>query len=391
MEQPMQIKRVSVEGYRVLKSTSFEPQGLNVLIGANGSGKSTVLDLFALLAEAMGGKLPKAISERGGINRLLTLGGPTRLRLKIETTPVGWPASVTESPLLYELVIMPSGIGYAIASELLIQDRGHSSGKPLAFLERDQGFATLHDTQDLSLALPLPVPAEQAAFGWLPRMSLEPETLRSLLATSLYMPPLVLDARSPLRLPQTLQPPDGAPNASGSDLISSLYEMRSADEDLWEQLTDVLNAGFPRFRKLEFPMVAGGQAALAWYEKDSNAPLYANELSTGTLRFLHLAAMLLSSKLPGLVLLDEPELSLHPELLRLLSELLIQASQRSQILVATHSSALVRWVSPEQVVVVERDDAGCSLKRGSELNLTHWLDTYTLDQIWQMGLMGGKP
>lgn len=137
--------------------------------------------------------------------------------------------------------------------------------------------------------------------------------------------------------------------------------------------------------------MAGGLAALAWYEKNLTSPLLPNEFSTGTLRFLHLAALLLSRKLPGLVLLDEPELSLHPEALRLLAELLVQASDRVQIFVATHSAALVRWMKPADVVVVERDEAVCRLTRGDSMKLDEWLEDYTLDQIWQMGLMGGNP
>jgi predicted ATPase len=348
--------------------------------------------LFVLIAEAMRGGLSKAISARGGIGRMLSQGHGGSLALRIESSPVGWPGSTVRSPLLYELEVAPSGIGYAITEENLSQDRKHASGNPFRFLQRHPGHLKFHDLASGNLTDPgWSVKHEEALLAQVPRTYAEPEAFREFLASPLHSAPVVLDERSPLRLPQTLQPPEGAPSASGSDLVSSLYQMRAGDDDRWEQLMDVLSAGFPRFRKVEFPLSAGGQAALAWYEKDSAAPLYANELSTGTLRFLHLATMLLSRNLPGIVLFDEPELSLHPELLRLLAELLAQASADVQVVVATHSGALVRWMKPEQVVVAQRDDEGCHLVRGDQLDLGQWLETYTLDQVWQLGLMDGKP
>ncbi|MBI2892819.1 MAG: AAA family ATPase [Deltaproteobacteria bacterium] len=392
MSLDLHIESVTVAGYRVLEQTTFDLAGLSVLIGANASGKSTLLDLFVLLAEAMRGGLSKAISARGGIARLLSQGYAGNLAVRIESSPVGWPGSTLGSPLSYELEIAPSGIGYAITGESLSQDRQHPSGNPFRFLERHPGHLKFHDPATGNLVDPSwPVKHEEAVLAQVPRTYAAPESFRELLASLLHSAPVVLDERSALRWPQTLQPPEGAPSASGSDLVSVLYQMRAGDDDRWEQLTDVLSAGFPRFRKLEFPLSAGGQAALAWYEKDAATPLYANELSTGTLRFLHLAAILLSRNLPGLVLFDEPELSLHPELLRLLAELLAQAADEVQVVVATHSGALVRWMKPAQVVVTERDDEGCHLIRGDKLDLGHWLENYTLDQVWQLGLMGGKP
>ncbi|MEW6755000.1 MAG: AAA family ATPase [Candidatus Latescibacterota bacterium] len=392
MLAPMRLQRLDVHGYRVLGNVALEPRGLNVLIGANGAGKSTVLDLFVLLTEAMRGGLAKAISIRGGISRILTLEHADHLALRVMTSPVPWPGSSALSALEYLLEISPSGVGYSITKELLQQDRGHVSGNPFFFLQRRLGHVKFHDPKTGGLADPdWPFLIEEAALGQVPRTYAEPEALRSLIATSLHAAPIALDERSPLRLPQTLQPPEGPPSASGSDLVSVLYQMRSADDDLWQQLMDLLGAAFPRFRRLEFPLVAGGQAALAWYERDVSSALYANELSTGTLRFLHLGALLLSRRLPGLVLLDEPELSLHPEALRLLSELLVQASAQAQIFVATRSAALVRWMRPGDVLVAERDEGGGRLVRGDSMDLEHWLDTYTLDQLWQMGVMGGKP
>jgi len=90
-------------------------------------------------------------------------------------------------------------------------------------------------------------------------------------------------------------------------------------------------------------------------------------------------------------LLDEPEVSLHPEMLSILADLLREASQRSQILVATHSDRLVRFLKPTEVVVADLTDEGLAkLTRADSLDLEKWLDEYTLDQVWEMGRIGGQ-
>jgi predicted ATPase len=110
------------------------------------------------------------------------------------------------------------------------------------------------------------------------------------------------------------------------------------------------------------------------------------------LRFLWLVTLLQSSELPEVTLLDEPEVGLHPQLLSLLAELFREASQRSQIIVATHSDRLVRFLNPKEVLVADLTEEGLTtLTWADSLNLDKWLDEYTLDQVWAMGRLGGRP
>ncbi len=140
-------------------------------------------------------------------------------------------------------------------------------------------------------------------------------------------------------------------------------------------------------------MVGGGQITLAWYEKNLTLPLYPNQLSEGTLRFLWLTTILLSPEPPPLILIDEPEVSLHPELLKILAALLQDASVRAQILAATHSSDLIRWLQPDEVVVIDKVDGKATFTWANDptLNLSEWLKEYTLSELWLMGNLGGRP
>src|SRR5207249_8027271 len=128
----------------------------------------------------------------------------------------------------------------------------------------------------------------------------------------------------------------------------------------FEAIEDSLRAAFPRFERLDFPPVAAGTLGLAWREHGFSKPLYAHQLSEGTLRFLWLATLLQSPGLTALTLLDEPEVSLHPELLSLLADLLREASQRTQVIVATHSDRLIRFLQPKEVVLIDQTEDGMS-------------------------------
>jgi predicted ATPase len=116
-----------------------------------------------------------------------------------------------------------------------------------------------------------------------------------------------------------------------------------------------------------------------------------HQLSEETLHFLWLATLLQSPGLTALTLLDEPEVSLHPELLSLLADLLREASNRTQLIVATHSDRLIRFLKPEEVLVMDSDNEGMStVKWADELDLGEWLKDYSLDELWSNGRLGAR-
>lgn len=107
--------------------------------------------------------------------------------------------------------------------------------------------------------------------------------------------------------------------------------------------------------------------------------------------FLWLATLLQSPGLPGVTLIDEPEVSLHPEMLRLLTDLMREASTRTQLIVATHSDRLVRFLDPGELIVCDLDEQGGMTTRWADaLDLDAWLEDYTLDQLWSKGILGGR-
>lgn len=326
-----------------------ELRPLTVMIGANGGGKTSVLEVMSLLAASAQGKLNEALRDLGGITAVLTAG---RSQMSF---------SVSSGASRYDLSISPSGIGYEIDAEGL------------------EGFELPHVNQlvyETALAQ-----AEKRGPA---------EQFRQRLASSVYYHTLDVRPRSPVRLPQPIRPA-GLPGANGEDLFTCLYEMREADPDRFDAIQDALRAAFPGFDKLTLPPVAAGALAMIWRDRNFPNGFYTHQLSEGALRFLWLVTLLRSAALPDVTLLDEPEVSLHPELLAILADLLREASQRSQIIVATHSDRLVRFLNPNEVMVADLTDDGLAkLTWADSLDLDRWLTEYTLDQVWSMGRLGGR-
>jgi predicted ATPase len=167
--------------------------------------------------------------------------------------------------------------------------------------------------------------------------------------------------------------------------------MREADRDRYEAVEDALRVAFPGFERLDFPPVAAGTLAMTWKDSNFSRPFYMPQLSEGTLRFLWLATLLQSPGLTAVTLLDEPEVSLHPELLRLLAELMREASARTQLIVATHADRLVRFLEPNEVITMDLEEDGTVRANwADQLDLDAWLEEYTLDEVWRRGRMGGR-
>lgn len=377
--------RIRIRGFRRLHEVDLELRPLCVLIGANGSGKTSVLDLFSLLAASAAGTLKSAISEMHGLHANLTVDRAKDLGFELTTDVQG------QAPLAYSLRMTPSGVAYELSEEYLTQQRD-AGPPPFKHIDSRPGDIRYHDVAGGGPVRPTwdhnPL---ETSLAQVPRMFGEPEDFRKRLASSTHYHTLDVSPRSPVRQPQPLRPAD-LPGRQGEDLVSCLFYLREADRDRFEAVQEALRSGFPGFERLDFPPVAAGTLAMTWKDRNFSRPMYMHQLSEGTLRFLWLATLLQSPGLTAVTLLDEPEVSLHPELLSLLADLMREASTRTQLIVATHADRLVRFLRPHEVVVMDLTDEGMATATWAEqMELGQWLDEYTLDEVWRMGRMGGRP
>lgn len=374
---------IKIQGFRRLLDINLPLRSMCVLVGANGVGKTSLLDVFSLLASSAEGKLSDKSSEFGGIASLITYDRSESMSLDL-SMPVD-----QFDPLEYSLSITAKGPAYVIGEEILAQTR-HENRPPFKHIDSHCQDVKYFEVERNKLVRPTwehnPL---ETSLSQVPKMFQEPEEFRSRLASSTFYHTLRVEQRAPVRLPQPMRPAK-LPGKDGEDLVSCLYYLRETDRPRFESIEDSLRAAFPDFERLDFPPVAAGTLAMTWKDSNFTHPIYTHQLSEGTLRFLWLATLLQSPGLTAITLLDEPEVSLHPELLSLLASLMREASDRTQLVVATHSDSLVRFLEPDEVVVMDiQDDGSSSIKWADTFDLERWLSEYSLDEVWRMGRMGG--
>ena len=380
----VKIKRIGIAGFRRLKDVDIEMRPMMALIGANGVGKTSFMDALSLLAASARGSMRQRLSDLSGIAAVITRDNLGSIILKAEIDNPGY------EPLNYNLSLVPQGTGYAISEEFLTQT---TPGYLNPFKHIDAKYDDIQfsdpSTQRLQ-KLDWEYDSLESALSQIPRMYRQTEQSRRTLSSTEQYHVLDVGQRAPIKLPQQLRPTT-LPGQNGEDLAPFLYNLRETDHGKYEAVEDALKVVFPKFEALGFPVVATGMISMTWKEKTFRNPFNMNELSEGTLRFLWLVSLLQSPDLPTITMIDEPEVSMHPELLSLLSDLMREASNRTQIIVATHSDRLVQFLNPNEVVVMDVDeDGGASMTWGDSLELDEWLAEYSLDEVWQMGRMGGR-
>ena len=377
---------LTVRGFRRLAEVDLELRPLTVLIGANGVGKSSLLDVLSILASSAQGNLNAAVSEMSGLPAVMTYDHASEVGFGISMAVPNY------EPLHYSLSLRPQGAAYLIDRETLQQKQRRqgfpgpflhidSRGTDIKYFEVDQGRLVRPNWEYNPL---------ESSLSQVPKLFRAPEEFRHRLASSTFYHVLNVEPRSPVRLPQAMRPAS-LPGRNGEDLVSCLYYLREAEPDRFEAVEDSLKAAFPGFKRLDFPPVAAGTLAMTWRDNSFTKPLYMHQVSEGMVRFVWLATLLQSPGLTALTLLDEPEVSLHPELLSLLAGLLREAAHRTQIVVATHSDRLVRFLKPDEVVVMDAAEDGTStLTWADKMNLEQWLEEYTLDELWHNGRLGAR-
>jgi predicted ATPase len=181
------------------------------------------------------------------------------------------------------------------------------------------------------------------------------------------------------------------PNAA--NLAAFLYYLQQQKPDHFANIEDAIRQIAPFFERfnLEPSRLAPDRIRLEWKEKGSDIYFNASSISDGTLRFICLATLLLQPELPAVVLLDEPELGLHPAAVSLLADLLSSASTRTQVLAATQSVTLVNQFDPEAVWAVDREDGQSVFRHLNKQDMSLWIDAYALGELWEKNVLGARP
>ena len=389
---------MSIQALRLSGLLSFAPDSapldlrrLNVLIGPNGSGKSNLIEAIELLA-ATPRDLAATIRDGGGPREWLwkgDAGGPAEIEAVLEGAPTG-------RPLRYHIQFDAVQSRLEITDEAIeevIPKPGMPPGSDVFFYYRfQQGHPVINvadgprHLQRENLRPDQSVLAQRKDPDLYPEVTWVGERLGAFHTFREWS----FGRYVALRQPQPADLPEDRLLADSRNLALVLNQIEH--DSGGARLNALMRQFYPRFERLS-TRISGGTVQFYLHERGFPAPIPATRLSDGTIRFIALAAALLANDPPPLLCVEEPELGLHPDALPLLGELFVEASAKTQLILTTHSDALVSALTDhvDAVVVCERLGDGTTLQRLDPNRLSAWLDEYRLGDLWRMGELGANP
>jgi predicted ATPase len=374
-EKPLQnpservkVQTLEIKGFRGIKHASIELGDVNVLIGANGAGKSNILSALGFLERVADSSFQRAISEIGGSNFVLYGGRKVTTNARIA---VHFQDAKNADTTIFELTIRFGEDDLPVLKEKLNSQR---MGRTNFFVTESEFFNTPLDHKKLQ--------EFTSAFA----------IKNNLSQTRVYH---FSDSSPQARIRQScLMNDNHYLKSDAGNLAAFLYRFAKVKPERFgsfEALIKRIVPGFDRFM-LSPDRLNETLIRLEYRDTRHDLLLTASYLSDGSLRFIALAALLYFNP-PPLVIIDEPELGLHPTALIFLAELIQQASFESQIIVATQNPEFLNQFQPHQILVVEQDELSeeTFVKRLDATELEGWLEDYKIGDLWLQNVLGGKP
>ncbi len=367
------LERVILQGYKSIREAEITLTPVNVLIGANGAGKSNFISLFQFMNRVMNQGMQRYVAQAGGADQLLHYGRKVTERLHVEL----WFRTGKNFANGYACSLIPTDEDQLIFEEEKVFFHNRDS-YPRPYVS--QSSQKIHN--------------ETLLAEWKRRKDrVSYYVLKALRSWQLYH---FHDTSESAKVKQTGDIHDNLflrPDAS--NLAAYLYLLRETETDYYANIVDTIRMVAPFFGDfiLRPSPFNPEKIRLEWQERGSDMLFGPHALSDGTLRFICLTTLFLQppSRLPATIILDEPELGLHPYAIHLLANMVRSISQHTQVILATQSVTLVNQFSPEDILVVERAEGESTFRRLSGAEMAAWLEDYGLGDLWEKNLLGGRP
>lgn len=357
------VKSLTVTGYKSIRELrDFPLNDLNVLIGANGAGKSNFIGLFRLLNEMYEQQLQVYVQTQGGPDALLHFGRGTTDRLHAEFyfAKNGYKFDLiptNDNRLIFEREISWFGGVLFPGSKSATLGMGHDESK-------------LKEAKD----------------------DYSPYVRPSISNWRVYH---FHDTGEKARVKQRHSANDNLRlKMDAANLAAYLRMLHKEHPEHYQRIVDTIRLVAPFFGDFVHRPGEVEHVELEWMQKGKpDTPFKALHLSDGTLRFICLATLLLqpTKLLPDTILIDEPELGLHPYAIAVLADIFKQVSEQRQLIVSTQSVELINELSPQDIIVVDQENDASTFKRFTEEELSGWLEQYAMGELWKRNVLGGRP
>jgi len=361
------LDRLTIRGFKSIRELNdFELRDLNVFIGGNGAGKSNLIEFFRMLQAAMNDTLSEYIRSGGGIGDFLFNGRKVTSKMEFETR---------------------FGIrGYRFAIEPGPKDDCAITDEARYYEPGDKGWWELGSSTDGKSQLVKEAEGSSWEANWSKRV------VDAITSWKIYHFHDT-SAQASMRHYEIIQD-NKYLRFDASNIAPYLLRLKKQHADIYKEVVNSVRLVMPFFDKFLLDVESFGEKQkvnLSWLQKGSDYPMQPHLLSDGSIRFICLATALLQPNPPAAIIIDEPELGLHPLAISILAELIQDASRRTQIIVATQSPALIDYFEVEDIIVVNREDGASTFKRLQLSDFSSWLETYSVGELWSKNVISGGP
>jgi predicted ATPase len=355
-----QLSRIVLKGFKSIRECDLELKELNVLIGANGSGKSNFIDFFRLIQTILSSNLQLYVSKQGGADSLLHFG-----RKKTQQ-------------LFAELYFGDNGYKFVLEptkdNRMVFSDENFWWKKSGNWFVGSGNFETEVENRGRITRIysyTVPVMKSWRLYHFHDTGETAMVKQRQAINDNIYL------------------------RSDAQNLAAYLYLLKEQYQTHYQRIVKTIQLVAPFFGDFYLRPHPNNQdqIELEWVEKGEDVPFKAYQLSDGTLRFICLATVLMQpeDEQPEMILIDEPELGLHPYAINVLASLLRSTAKSKQVIVSTQSVALLNEFDASDVIVCDRIEGATHLHRLDEDALAEWLEEYSLGELWQKNLLGGRP
>jgi len=353
------MKKIEIKGYKSIKELSLTLCPINIFIGANGSGKSNFLSFFDFLKQVYSLNLQEYAALKG-IDSFLHKGSKITEEI---STHLYFPTNG------YSFNIKKGDAGLIFTKEGMWYEGNPHVGNPIE-------IASFGNESTLR-------------FQTKPRAQYIKDYINELSKYHFHD----TGENCPFSSESNVENDKYSLYEKGSNLSAFLYNIKNENSIVYNFIVKTIQSVAPYF--LDFFLIPekNGNIKLKWQSKYSSTIYGANDLSDGTIRFIALSVLFMQPKLPKTIIIDEPELGLHPTAIAKLSGLIRSAASKGcQVIIATQSTDLISHFDPEDIITVDQINGESLFERLNSETLKDWLDDYTIDDLWKRNIIStGQP